>query len=452
MILKFNLRKASPVRVIVTMYAVAVIVSTLLLILPISLKPGVKLSLMDAFFTAMSAISVTGLTVVNTAETFSPLGVLFLMLTIQLGGIGIMTLSTLIWIILGNNIGLSQRRLIAIDQNRFDEYAGLVKLMKLVFGLAILIEGIGGVLFSAYFLFTGLADKWYEAFYYGFFHALSSYTNAGFDLFGNSLISLSGDYFVIALSMILMTLGAIGFPVLVELREYFLYRKENFRFSLFTKVTVFTYFFLLVFGALAIYIMEKDYSFAGMSWDQQLFFSLFNSSTTRSTGLSTMDVSVLTPSVQFLLSILMFIGASPSSVGGGIRTTTLAVLVLTLYTYAKGNREVRIFRRRIAQEDIMKSFVVFAAGIFLLVSSVAIIEYLEGQRFSLMQIIFEASSAFGTCGLSMGITSDLSAFSKVLISILMFIGRVGIFPLLMMVRSNKKQSRIQYPEERIIIG
>ncbi|MBO8171184.1 MAG: TrkH family potassium uptake protein [Bacillaceae bacterium] len=444
-------RRWSPVRAIVTFYAVAVLVATILLLLPISVKPGQELSLLDALFTAVSAISVTGLTVVNTADTFTPIGVFFLMVILQFGGIGIMTLSTFIWIIMGQNIGLSQRRLIAIDQNRY-EFSGLVKLMQLVLGMAFLFEGIGTILFGTYFLYIGYADTWYEAFYYGMFHALSSYTNAGFDIFGNSLADFSHDYYVQGITMVLVILGAIGFPVLIEVREYFIRKGKNFRFSLFTKVTTFTYFFLLIAGAILIYLLENQHYMAGMNWHEKVFYSLFNSVTARSAGLSTMDVAEFGVPTQFILSILMFIGASPSSVGGGIRTTTFAVVILTLYTYAKGNQEVRVFRRRLNQEDTLKSFVVFSTAIILVLVAVIVIDAFEMQRFTLIEVLFEASSAFGTTGLSMGITGDLSPGSKLVITILMFIGRIGILSLLTLVRTETRTTRVRYPEERIIIG
>ncbi len=446
-----KVRKWSPVRTIVLFYFVAVVISTILLKLPFSVKPGQELTLLDAIFTAVSAISVTGLTVVNTADTFTPIGVFFLMIILQFGGIGIMTLSTFIWIIMGQNIGLSQRRLIAIDQNRY-EFSGLVQLMQLILGMALIFEGAGAILFGSYFLFIGYADSWYEAFYYGLFHSLSSYTNAGFDIFGNSLADFSRDYFVQSLTMILIVLGAIGFPVLIEVREYFIRRDKYFRFSLYTKVTTFTFFTLLVLGALLIYVLERDHFMAGMSWHEKFFYSVFNSVTARNAGFSTMDVGEFSLPVQFILSILMFIGASPSSVGGGIRTTTFAVVLLTLITYARGNQEVRVFRRRLSQDDVLRSFVVFSTAVIIVITSVIAVYGLEVGKFTLMAVIFDVASAFGTTGLSMGMIPDLTPGSKVIISLLMFIGRIGILSLLTLIRSETKTSRVHYPEERLIIG
>jgi potassium uptake TrkH family protein len=443
--------RLTPTQFIVLGYFVAVVLLTVLLMLPLSLKPGVQLSLIDALFTATSGVSVTGLTVVNTAETFTVFGTVVLMLSFQLGGIGIMTLGTFLWIILGKNISLSYRKLIMIDQNRHN-LSGLVQLMKIVLGMALLFEAVGAAVFGIYFYLAGYYEHWFEAAYYGLFHSLSSYTNAGFDIFGNSLVNFTNDYFVQIVTIILLILGAIGFPVLIEVREYFFGKNDMFRFSLYTKVTALMFFLLMLIGALGIWLMESSLYYANMAWHEKLFYSLFNSVTTRSGGLSTMDVSQYSVPTQLLLSILMFIGASPSSVGGGIRTTTLAVIALTIFTYSLGKSEVRAFGRSIKQEDIIKSLIVFTFAAMLTIASVIALGLAEAKHFTLMEIIFEVSSAFGTSGLSMGITSELSTFGKLVVMALMFMGRVGVLSLMFMFRTEKRKESYHYPKEDIIIG
>jgi potassium uptake TrkH family protein len=443
--------RLTPTQFIVLGYFVAVVLLTVLLMLPLSLKPGVQLTLIDALFTATSGVSVTGLTVVNTAETFSIFGTFVLMLSFQLGGIGIMTLGTFLWIILGKNISLSYRKLIMIDQNRHN-LSGLVQLMKIVLGMALLFEAVGAAVFGIYFYLAGYYEHWFEAAYYGLFHSLSSYTNAGFDVFGRSLVEYSHDYFVQIVTIILLILGAIGFPVLIEVREYFFGKNDMFRFSLYTKVTALMFFLLMLIGALGIWLMESSLYYANMAWHEKLFYSLFNSVTTRSGGLSTMNVSQYSVPTQLLLSILMFIGASPSSVGGGIRTTTLAVIALTIFTYSLGKSEVRAFGRSIKQEDIIKSLIVFTFAAMLTIASVIALGLAEAKHFTLMEIIFEVSSAFGTSGLSMGITSELSTFGKLVVMALMFMGRVGVLSLMFMFRTEKRKESYHYPKEDIIIG
>src|SRR5690606_4690773 len=230
------------------------LIASVLLGMPISTRDGVSLSWFEALFTSTSAISVTGLTVVNTSETFSPIGNLILIILFQIGGIGIMTLGTFIWVVLGRNVTLSHRRLIMIDQNR-NNLAGMVRLLKIVFTMAIIFELAGALIFTIYFYSAGYVSSWTRAFYEGMYHAIASYTNSGFDIFGYSMLDFSHDYFVQLVTMLLIILGAIGFPVLVELREYLFGKHEHFRFSLFTKLTALTYLVLFIVGAISLWLI-----------------------------------------------------------------------------------------------------------------------------------------------------------------------------------------------------
>lgn len=440
----------SPFRIIIVSYFILILVSSVILYLPISHQEGVNLTFSEAFFTAASAISVTGLSVVSTADTFSPFGVIILSIIIQLGGIGIMTLGTFVWMIMGKKIVLSQRMLIMVDQNQVN-YSGLVSLMKNILGIAILIEMFGAVILGTYFIHY--FDTWYEAFYQGAFASLTAFTNSGFDITGQSLIPFAGDYFVQVVVMLLIFAGAIGFPVLVELREYFSGKHKNYRFSLFTKITVTTYLTLLVFGTVSIWLLESGKYYVGMEWHQQIFFSLFNSVTARSAGLSTMNIADYSLATLLLISVLMMIGASPSSAGGGIRTTTLAVMFLSIRSFALGKRDVQVFGRELDEEDTQKAFIVLTVAIFILVTAIILITAIEhSSQFALMAIIFEVASAFGTCGLSLGITSQLSTLSQFILVILMFIGRIGLVALLFSMKKKDTKSHYHYPKERIIIG
>ena len=451
-LLKHRIQSFSAVQIIFFAYLVGVIVCTAVLVLPVSHKQGAELSAMDAFFVATSAISVTGLSTVNIVETFSMFGQMTLLLAIQFGGIGIMTLGTLLWVILGQNVTLSQRRLLMIDQNQ-THLSGLVRLLQIIVKMVIFIELSGTILFGFYFKWMGYFDGWMQSFYHAFFHTLSTYTNAGFDLFGDSLVGFYDDYVVQSVSMILIVLGSIGFPVLVELWHYVFGKTKHFRFSLFSKITFICYTAIFAIGAIGVWVMERADYLRGQSWHSQLFFSLFNSVTARSSGLATMDMAELGSGTQFFISNLMFIGGSPSSTGGGIRTTTFAVLILTLICVARSRKEVTAFGRTLKQEDVLKSFFVFALGVFLVVCSAVAINAVDDDKFSLQAIIFEVTSAFGTCGLSLGITPDLSNFSKIMIIILMFIGRIGLLTLLNLFHKDKQRTlKVRYPEEKIIIG
>ncbi|QHE51967.1 TrkH family potassium uptake protein [Pontibacillus sp. HMF3514] len=440
----------SPVQLIVLFYGTAAITACILLGLPVAHKEGVSLSLVDLIFTAVSAVSVTGLTVVPTAETFSVTGVFLLAAVLQFGGIGIMTLGTFIWIVLGKKIGLRERRLIMTDQNQ-THFQGMVRLIKQILFMILAIELVGFFILGTYYL--QYFPTWQEAYFQGFFASISATTNGGFDITGQSLIPFQDDYFVQFIHIVLIILGAIGFPVLIEVRDYLFSSVEErrfMRFSLFTKLTTVTFLVLVVVGTLVIGLLEINHYFSDKSWHEILFYSLFQSVTTRSGGLSTMDVSQFTEQTQFIMSALMFIGASPSSVGGGIRTTSFALVIIFLLTFARGKQRIHIFGREVHEEDLIKAVVVSIMAVITCFLSVVVLTILE--PFSLIEIIFEVSSAFGTTGLSMGITPELTSISKFVLISLMFIGRIGILSFLFTFKKDKKSGRYHYPTERIIIG
>jgi len=447
--IKVNFGNLAPSQIIVTFYLLAVVVSVILLSLPIALKPGVDWTFVDILFTAVSAISVTGLGVVSTPDTFSTAGIFILMFILQFGGIGIMTLGTFFWLLVGKKIGLKERKLIQTDQNQ-STLAGLVKLMKNILFIIIAIEIFGGTILGTYFL--SYYPTWQEAYLQGFFASVSATTNAGFDITGQSLIPFANDYFVQLINIILLTLGAIGFPVLIEVKD-FIKNKKPYRsshFSLYTKLTTVTFFSLMFLGTLAILLLEARHFFAGKTWHESFFYAFFQSATTRNGGLATMDVSQFSEPTLLALCVLMFVGASPSSVGGGVRTTTFAINLLFMYNFARGNKTVKVFRREIHPDDILRSMAIMHTAIFLCFISVMLLKITE--PFSTMEILFEVCSAFGTTGLSMGITSELSDIGKIIITLLMFIGRIGILSFIFIISKNGNEPKYHYPKERVIIG
>ncbi|WP_281274472.1 TrkH family potassium uptake protein [Mesobacillus subterraneus] len=441
--------RLKPAQIIVLFYVVAVFLSASLLSLPIAHKPGVHLSFLDVVFTAVSAVSVTGLTVVSTPDTFSTPGIFILIFILQFGGIGIMTLGTFFWLLLRRKIGLKDRQLIMTDQNQ-SHLSGLVKLMRQILSIILVIEFFGAIILGTYFL--AYFPTWQEAYLQGMFAAVSATTNAGFDITGSSLIPFANDYFVQTVNILLLTLGAIGFPVLIETKEFIFNRKTKKRahFSLYTKLTTLTFFFLMFFGTIMILLFEFNHFFKELSWHESFFYAWFQSSTTRNGGLATMNVSDFTDPTLFLLIFLMFIGASPSSVGGGIRTTTFAVIILLIYTFSKGHNSIKIFGREIHEEDIRKSVVVSFLAIILCFAATTILTSTE--NFTTMEIMFEVSSAFGTTGLSMGITPELSPIGKTIIILLMFIGRIGILSFIFLFNRGEIEPKCHYPKERLIVG
>jgi potassium uptake TrkH family protein len=437
------------VQIIVIFYLLSVIVATILLSLPVGHKPGVHLPFIDALFTAVSAVSVTGLTSVSISETFNHTGVIILALVVQIGGIGVMTLGTAIWLLIGKRIGMRERQLIMTDQNQ-STLSGLVNLMKQILLLIIGIEIVGTVLL--FILLQPYYHSQLETLYHAFFASVTATTNAGFDITGNSLIPFKEDYPVQIVIMCLITSGAIGFPVLVEVNNFIKERKylERYTFTLFTKVTTSTFLLLVIVGAIGIFILEMNLFFKGKSWHESIFYSLFQSVTTRSGGLATMNISEFSQPTILFLGVMMFIGASPSSVGGGIRTTTFAVALLAILFYARGRNTIKIYNREIYPEDIQKSFIVIIVAMVLCTTSTIILSITDPMPIE--QIFFEVCSAFGTTGLTTGITGTLSSTGKVILMILMFIGRIGVLSFLFILRGNVVTEHIHYPKEKLIIG
>ncbi|WP_343310411.1 TrkH family potassium uptake protein [Bacillus atrophaeus] len=449
--MKFKLGKLiqvlSPAQLIALYYFLAVTVAFILLSLPAAHKQGAHWSFIDALFTAVSSVSVTGLTVVSTADTFSTTGIVILAFVLQFGGIGIMTLGTFIWLIMGKRIGLKERKLIMVDQNQ-TQFSGIVNLMKQVLFLILWIEFFGGLILGTYFL--TYYDSFSEAYLHGFFASVSATTNGGFDITGNSMVPFRHDYFVQFITILLIILGAIGFPVLVEVKDFLFSKQRRYPFTLFTKLTTITFGFLVFFGAVGVFVLEAKHSFAGKSWHDILFLSLFQSTATRSGGMATIDISQLSEPTLFFICALMFIGASPSSVGGGIRTTTFALNLLALFHFARGNKAVKVFKRELHPADLLKSLVVTMMAILLVFGSTLILTITE--KHSLLELLFEVCSAFGTTGLSLGITADLSDIGKCVIMIVMFIGRIGILTFLYLIGRKEIEANYHYPKERVIIG
>ncbi|MCP2033264.1 potassium uptake TrkH family protein [Planomicrobium sp. HSC-17F08] len=443
-----KLRNLTPAQAIVSYYFVAIASSFLLLRLPGVHQPGIDMPWIDSLFTAVSAVSVTGLTVVNIAETYSTFGIIMIMFILQLGGIGIMSLGTFFWLLIGKRIGLRERQLIMVDHNQFN-MSGVVKLIREIIKILLLIELVGAVIFTLYF--TQYFDTFNEALLQGVFASVSATTNGGFDITGESLYPFFNDYFVQIINMILIILGAIGFPVLIEIKEFLSNRNKNFRFSLFTKITTSTFGILLVVGTLVLLAFESLNAFKGYNWHETLFAAMFHSVSSRSGGLTTMDITQFSEATNVFMSALMFIGASPSSVGGGIRTTTFAIALLFLINFARGKNTIQIFNREIELIDVFRSYaVIILAGFMVLFATMALI--ISEPHATPVQILFEITSAFGTCGMSLGITDDLSAFGKVVIMALMFVGRVGLISFLFTIGGKSDKTKFHYPKERVIIG
>lgn len=443
------LMRLTPQQGIVLYYLVAIFISFLLLRIPYVHKEGITISYIDSLFVAVSGISVTGLSPVSIVDTYSIFGQMMIILILNLGGIGVMAMGTLLWVILGKKIGMRERQLIMVDHNQ-NKMSGVVTLILEIVKTMLAIELFGALLLAFYFYKD--MDSVTTALFHGMFAAVSATTNGGLDITGDSLNSYADDYFVQTITMFLIVLGAIGFPVLIEVKSYLTNKIPNFRFSLFAKLTIVTYLLLFIVGTLTIYLFEYHHAFKSISWHKALFYAMFQSATTRSAGLTTIDLTQLTDATQFFMSGMMFIGSSPSSVGGGIRTTTLAILILFLINYSNGRNSIKVFNKEIDPIDINRAFAVMVLATLICFIGLLLILSFENGKYDLLEIFFEVMSAFGTCGLSLGITADLSNLSKVVIMILMFIGRVGLISFIIMLGGKAEPEKFRYPKERIMIG
>lgn len=451
---KFAANHFSSIQIIVFYYILMTVLSLVLFYMPIFREPDSHVSFVDMLFMAISTVSVTGLSTFDINSVFNDNGIILLEILFQVGGLGIMMISTAFVIFSKRRITLKQRQLIMTDMNQ-PRLSGIVRLIRITFAILIWFQLLFGTFFSIYFYYRGYFDRWRDAVFYGFYQAISAVTNSGFDVTGDSIKPFAHDYFFLILIMFLIFVGGIGFPVLMECREWLLYKRSNaklpFRFSLFTKLAVLAFVILFVWGTVLIYLLEKDHLFQDSNMSVKWINSMFYSITTRNAGLQIHDLGDFQITTLIIFSLLMFIGCSPSSVGGGIRTTTVAIIGLYLYSFLKSEDNINIFGRRIDQDDVRKSVVVFMLSLGMCFFCIVFLSATEEQ--TLISIIIEVTSAFGTTGLSLGITGDLSVVGKITIATLMFIGRIGmLYTLMLFVPKETRDLGYEYPSEKIIIG
>nr|WP_261784908.1 TrkH family potassium uptake protein [Enterococcus faecium] len=451
---KFAANHFSSIQIIVFYYILMTVLSLVLFYMPIFREPDSHVSFVDMLFMAISTVSVTGLSTFDINSVFNDNGIILLEILFQVGGLGIMMISTAFVIFSKRRITLKQRQLIMTDMNQ-PRLSGIVRLIRITFAILIWFQLLFGTFFSIYFYYRGYFDRWRDAVFYSFYQAISAVTNSGFDVTGDSIKPFAHDYFFLILIMFLIFVGGIGFPVLMECREWLLYKRSNaklpFRFSLFTKLAVLAFVILFVSGTVLIYLLEKDHLFQDSNMSVKWINSMFYSITTRNAGLQIHDLGDFQITTLIIFSLLMFIGCSPSSVGGGIRTTTVAIIGLYLYSFLKSEDNINIFGRRIDQDDVRKSVVVFMLSLGMCFFCIVFLSATEEQ--TLISIIIEVTSAFGTTGLSLGITGDLSVVGKITIATLMFIGRIGmLYTLMLFVPKETRDLGYEYPSEKIIIG
>lgn len=451
LLLKSN--SMEPAQVMVIGFGAVILFGALILNLPIAAKSGESVGFINALFTSTSAVCVTGLVVVDTSTYWNEFGQLVIITLIQVGGLGFMTIATMFSLLIGKKINLRERLLIQESLNQSD-LSGLVKLTRRIILMTFAIEGIGALLLSMVFIpkFGLLKGVWFSI-----FHSISAFCNAGFDLMGN----VSGEYtslmYFVDNTLInlvicgLIVLGGIGFPVILDVIN----NKKYSKLKLHSKLVINTTIILIVIGFLFIFIEEfnNKNSLASLSMKEKILSSLFQSVTLRTAGYTTIDLTVLSESTLFLMIILMLIGASPASTGGGLKTTTIATLFLTVKSFILGKEDIEVYQRRISDATVKKSMGIFFIGISIALFGTLMLTIVSPE-FTLLESAFEVASAFATVGLSLGGSPTLTALGKILIMTLMFLGRVGSLTILIAIlsRSNKVKSKIRYAEGTIIVG
>lgn len=442
-------RRLSPLQILVLGFLSFILIGTILLMLPFSSREGC--SLIDALFTATSAVCVTGLIVKDIPNDFTLFGQVVILVLIQIGGLGYMTSATIIALIIGKKIGLGER-LIMKEELRVLSLEGIVRFTKGVLRFTLLFEVTGALILTMRFLKD---FEFKDAFLYGIFHAVSAFNNAGFSLFSDNLMRFRGDIVVNLTITTLIIVGGIGFIVISDL--YMFQRRYTNRLLQHTKIVLLTTAILIICGAVFIYLFEvsNPNTIGNMTLKERILVSYFSSVTPRTTGFNTIDYSMMRTGTLFLTIILMFIGASPGGTGGGIKTSTFAIVIMSLCAMIRGLRDTVLFKRRVPSDIVSKSFLlVTLAVIFCTLSTLFIIMTQDIQYFPAM---FEVTSAFGTVGLSMGdggvksLSALFTPIGKFIISFTMFVGRLGPLTLAFAV-IRRVDERFRYPEGRVVIG
>lgn len=437
----------SPPQFLVLGFALIILAGAVLLSLPVASANGTALSFVDALFTATSATCVTGLVVVDTGTYFSIFGQIVIAVLVQIGGLGFMTVATLFAFVLKKKISLRERLILQQAMNQIS-MEGIVRLIRKVVLYSLVIESVAALIL---FIRFSMDMPVLKALYFGIFHAISLFNNAGFDLFGNfqSLRGYVDDFTVNVVAMVLIVLGGLGFVVMVELLEY---KRSKRRLSLHSKVVLSATGALIFVGALVIFIFEftNARTLGSLDLSGKIFASFFQSLTPRSVGASTIDLAEMRQASQFFMIILMFIGASPGSTGGGIKTTTFTVLVGAVLAMIRGKEDIVIFRYRLAKDQIMKAVTFTLLALFLVIFVSMVLSTTEDHQF--LMILYETTSAFGTVGATTGLTLDLTVFGKIMIMLTMFAGRIAPLTFAYALGNKKDKELYRHPEGKIIIG
>lgn len=426
-------------------FLIVILIGATLLSLPIASVDGNSVGFVNAFFTASSATAVTGLVVANTATQWTMFGKVVIITLIQIGGLGTITLFSIATVLLGKKVSLQQRLLVK-EQLNITSMSGIVKWVIYVTKITFLIEFTGALLLSfslipKYGFKTGV--------WYSIFHAISAFCNAGFDLFGDSIVSYSGDIYINMIICGLVILGGLGFLVYMDIYNAGSFRKLKVH----SKVVITVSALLLFAGTIATLLIEynNSLSIGEFGFGHKVLASFFQSTVTRTAGFNSIDIGQVHDATAIIYIFLMFIGGSPASTAGGLKTTTFAVMVFSTIGMVRGEHDIVIFNRKIDKEVILRALAITIVCISLVITVTMAVAIIEHDRFEFLDILFESVSAFGTVGMTRGITPHLSDISKVILAFTMFIGRVGPTTLAIGLMKTKPSS-IKYATGKILVG
>jgi len=434
-----------PTQILALGFAVIILVGALLLSLPIASANGRSMGFANALFEATSAVCVTGLVVVSTAYDLSLFGQIVVILLVQIGGLGFMTMAAMVFLIMGKRITLKERLVMQEALNQYN-LEGIVRLMKTIILTTFAIEGMGSLLLALRFI---PMFGWLKGIYFSVFHAISAFCNAGFDLFGNSLIDFTDDILINFTIMGLVILGGLGFTVINDVRIKRFSFKE---WSLHTKLVIVGTVFLIVAGFVFFLLIEYNNMFKPYEFHTKVLAAFFQSVTLRTAGFKTIPQEGLTSASKLFMSILMLIGASPASTGGGIKTTTAVVILLLLKSVARGENDVVAFKRRISTEIVYRAVSISLISITALGFMTILISVIED--FNFIDLLLEAAAALSTTGLTTLDNSQLKLISKIFIIVSMYIGRVGPLTLTLAFArlQSQKKAFVKYPEGKVMVG
>ena len=437
--------KLNGVQILSLGFLIAIFIGAILLSLPISSSSGEATNFLDSLFTSTSAVCVTGLVILDTSSHWSTFGQTVIMTLIEIGGLGFMSFAVLISLILGKKITLRERLVMQEAMNTYS-IQGLVKMVRHVLIFTVSVQFFGALLLSTQFVPEYGISK---GIFYSIFHSISSFCNAGFDLFGRSLMGYTSNTVVILVISALIIIGGLGFTVLLEIYEF----KGIKKLSLHSKLVIITSLILIIGGTILIFLFELNNkaTFGSMNMQDKLLNSFFASVSPRTAGFYSVVTTDMIMASKFLTIILMIIGGSPGSTAGGLKTVTCGILFLTVLSVIRGREDTEVFGRRFTKEVVYKSFTIVFIALTLVIGVTMVLSYTEVGA-SFIDLLYEATSALGTVGLTLGLTPKLSSIGKVLIMIMMYLGRVGPLTVMLALTRKKKKSGYKYPEGKVLIG